>query len=155
MTHTSATLNTGKSCPRHDSRMKSVTSPKRTRSIRLPIAPPRMLATPIRARRSLGGTVTAYHATPASASVAMTVNTAVLNGKSIALNIPNAAPVLCTRVRLRKPGITSIVSCSSSARRTIAFVTWSATTIVTTRNNSSLRETAGEVTLEGHRFFFR
>ena len=40
----SATLKTGKSCCFQDNRMKSVTSPKRTRSIRLPTAPPRINA---------------------------------------------------------------------------------------------------------------
>ncbi len=39
-----------------------------------------------------------------------------MNGKSIAFSSPKAAPVLCTRVRSKKPGMTSTLSYSVEAR---------------------------------------
>ena len=70
------------------------------------MAPPSTPATPMRASRSVTGTVAAYHATPPSAISATHDSTSVFIGKSTAFSMPNAAPVLCTRVRSRNPGIT-------------------------------------------------
>ena len=44
--------------------------------------------------------------TPMSAAVAMTAMTTVLNGKSAAFRMPNAAPVFSTCVMFMKPGMT-------------------------------------------------
>jgi hypothetical protein len=46
-----------------------------------------------------------------------------LNGISSAFKRPNAAPVLWTRVRLKNPGMTSILSNRFKRGRTAAFTT--------------------------------
>ena len=46
----------------------------------------------------------------------------VLNGKSDALRMPNAAPVFRTCVKSTKPGMTVTLACSGNVDRTIAFV---------------------------------
>jgi len=44
-----------------------------------------------------------------------------LKGKSVAFMKPNAVPVLCTRVRSKKPGMIAMLSFNAMCRRTIAF----------------------------------
>ena len=78
-----------------------------------------------RATRLSAGRPAAYQATPASAPSATSMSTTVLNGKSTPFSMPNAAPVLCTRVRLSQPGTTSMLSCSAKRPRTSALVSWS------------------------------
>ncbi len=75
----------------------------------------------MRANRSLSGTDSAYQLTPANATDATTDSTSVFNGKSTPFSMPNAAPVLCTRVRSRKPGMTEMLSWSGSRSRTIGL----------------------------------
>ena len=97
-----------------------------TRSIRLPAAPPMTNASPSRRQPLLGRERRRIHRqTDQRRSLHTAASTAVLNGKSTPFSNPNAAPVLCTRVRLKKPGMTVMLSYSSRRGRTSAFTTWS------------------------------
>ena len=57
--------------------------------------------------------------------------------------MPNAAPVLRTCVRSKKPGITVTLSCSGSLALTRAFVTWSSTTMTAAIDSSQDSSTEG------------
>ncbi len=63
------------------------------------------------------------------AASAMTAMVTVLNGKSAALNNPNAAPLFRTCVMFMNPDTTSTLALSGTVDRTIAFVSWSSATI--------------------------
>src|SRR5687767_2391368 len=105
---------------------------------------------PSRARRFSVGRLDEYQATPPSATSATSSSTTLLNGKSTSLSIPNAAPVLWTRVRLSQPGTRSTLSCKAKRDRTSALVSWSAMTIATTVTSS--RRRIALFPLQTHRF---
>ena len=71
------------------------------------------------------GTDAAYQATPASASVATSVSTSGLAREVHRVEHPERRAGVVHPRQAQQPGITSMLSCSSSALRTSAFVTWS------------------------------
>src|SRR5438874_10405736 len=97
--------------------------------MRLPAAPPMMSARPSRAISWWCARLAAYIPTPTSAAVAMAAISTVLNGNSVPLRMPNAAPLFSTCVKSMKPGMTVTLFCSGTTARTIAFVAWSITTM--------------------------
>src|SRR5262245_18952789 len=80
--------------------------------------------------------------TATSAAAATRAITAVLNGNSARLRMPNAAPVLRTCVKSTSPGTIVTLSCSGSVARIAAFVSWSIATMISGSQISSRRRSA-------------
>src|SRR2546422_615926 len=111
--------------------------------MRLPAAPPRISARPVRGSHWSTGRDAAYIASATSAPTATSARMTVLNGKSVAFMNPNAVPVLWTRVRSKKPGMTVTLSFSGICRRTTAFTAWSSTTMTRAIQRSRWRDGTG------------
>src|SRR5262245_23807520 len=122
----SATLKAGQCHPAACRSRKSTTWPKRRRSMTLPIAPPRISASPAQnmrrpgERRSSTETITA-------APTAKATSSGVCQPGALASRL-NAAPLLNTSTRLKKP-VSSTRSPGAKCDRTSHFVSWSASTM--------------------------
>src|SRR5258706_368615 len=128
----SATLNAGKCQPAAWKSRKSTTWPKRSRSMTLPSAPPRISASAARSR-SFSGLRTIRTLTMPAATSAKPTSSGVCQPASRARKL-NAAPLLNTRTRL-KNDVTSSPSPGAKRARTIHFTSWSAAMTAAARPN--------------------
>src|SRR4051812_32034576 len=124
--HMSATLKAGHSA----GSMKSVTPSMRTRSARLPSAPPK--TRPTGSQRPGSATWAAKYAS----SPAIAMNTATKTIAPLPESAPKATPVFFTRVMSSRKK-TLIFSCGSTLVRTQAFVSWSSATTTPTVASAS------------------
>src|SRR5205807_6670023 len=121
----SARLNAGQCQPRACRSRKSTTWPKRTRSMRLPSAPPRTSASPA---QNIGrrGERKRSTLTKTAATREKTTNSGVCQPGASARKL-NAAPLLSTRTRLKK-SLSARRSPGAKLPSTAHLATWSATT---------------------------
>src|SRR2546426_5807623 len=128
----SATLNAGQCQPKAWKSRKSTTWPKRSRSMRLPSAPPRISASPPQ-NIGCGGERKSSTLTMTAAAREKTTSSGVCQPGASARKL-NAAPLLNTRTRLKKP-VSTRRSPGAKPPSTAALAAWSATTIAAASAN--------------------
>src|ERR1700704_2020111 len=128
----SATLNAGQCQPRAWKSRKSTTWPKRSRSMTLPSAPPRISASPAQ-NAGRPGERKSSTLTMTAATREKTTNSGVCQPGASARKL-NAAPLLNTRTRLKKP-VSTRRSPGAKLASTANLATWSATTITAASAN--------------------
>src|SRR5213592_1582645 len=122
----SATLNAGQCQPKAWKSRKSTTWPKRSRSMRLPSAPPRISASPPQ-NIGCGGERKSSTLTMTAATREKATNSGVCQPGASARKL-NAAPLLNTRTRSKKP-LSARRSPGAKLPSTAHLAAWSATTI--------------------------
>src|SRR6266446_7520566 len=122
----SAALNAGQCQPKAWKSRKSTTWPKRSRSMTLPSAPPRISASPAQ-NIGCGGERKSSTLTMTAATREKTTNSGVCHPSATARKL-NAAPLLNTRTRLKKP-VSTRRSPGAKLASTAHLAAWSATTI--------------------------